>query len=137
MTSVNGQGSTSQTTELVRIEGQPKKGPDLPVAVHYHAITSFNSTTSILSGGQTTLSANSRLTWFFNHDTQVFTTGPSLLEGRRALGSATVVDKVTQEKIPIVSGGQGSGYVKLDSTELLIEGQWQSGTTQCKIVICF
>lgn len=120
-------GSTSQTTELISIDGGVEYGPDLPEAVHYHAITSFNSTMSILSGGQTSLSPNSPLTWFFNHETQIFTSGPSLLEGRRALASATVVDKVTQEKIPIVTGGIGNGYVKLDLTELLIEGQWQSG----------
>ena len=34
------------------------------------------------------------------------------------------VDKVTQAKIPIVTGGNGAS----DSTELLINGQWQSGT---------
>ena len=34
------------------------------------------------------------------------------------------VDKVTKAKIPIVTGGNGAS----DSTELLINGQWQSGT---------
>ena len=34
------------------------------------------------------------------------------------------VDKVTKAKIPIVTGGHGAS----DSTELLINGQWQSGT---------
>jgi hypothetical protein len=52
--------------------------------------------------------------------------GPSLLEGRRFHGSATVVDKVTKAKIPMVTGGYNGGAF-LDSTELLINGQWQSG----------
>ena len=45
-------------------------------------------------------------------------------------GSATVVDKVTKAKIPMVTGGRNyEGY--LDTTELLINGMWQSGTIQC------
>ena len=31
----------------------------------------------------------------------------------------------------MVTGGKGNGYVILDSTELLINGIWQSGTIQC------
>ena len=39
------------------------------------------------------------------------------------------MDKVTTTKIPIVTGGFGNGWVvALDSTELLINEQWQSGT---------
>ena len=44
-------------------------------------------------------------------------------------GSATIVDKVTKAKIPMVTGGYNGGT--LDSTELLINGIWQSGTIQC------
>ena len=39
------------------------------------------------------------------------------------------VDKVTKAKIPMVTGGYNGGT--LDSTELLINGIWQSGTIQC------
>ena len=50
--------------------------------------------------------------------------GPSLLQAAEiAHGSATVVDKVTKAKIPMVTGGYNGGT--LDSTELLINGQWQ------------
>ena len=59
------------------------------------------------------------------------------IEGRNDHGSATCVDKVTHEKIPVVAGGYGNGWAWLQSTELLIGGQWQSGTTQCKIVLSF
>ena len=41
------------------------------------------------------------------------------------------MDKVTKEKIPMVTGGSGNGGV-LDSTELLINGMWQAGTIQFK-----
>jgi hypothetical protein len=39
------------------------------------------------------------------------------------------VDKVTKAKIPMVTGGYNGGY--MSSTELLINGHWQSGTIQC------
>ena len=99
-----------------------------------HAITSINSTVSILSGGSTSANSYSPVTWYFNHETKVFSSGPSLLEGRIDHGSATCVDKVTKARIPIVAGGYDvylsttllSTY-GLDSTELLINGQWQSG----------
>ena len=106
-------------------------GPQLPKPVWKHAITSITSTVSLLSGGWAGLYNSSPLTWYINHETNVFSAGPSLLEGRRQHGSATIVDKVTKEKIPMVTGGIGNGYV-LDSTELLINGMWQSGTNQLK-----
>merc|ERR1712008_107425 len=118
-----------KTTELISIDGGVEYGPDLPKAVWYHAITSINSTVSLLSGGVTSASSRSRLTWYFTHETNVFSSGPSLLQGRHAHGSATVVDKVTKVKIPMVTGGYKNGYNGgyMSSTELLINGQWQSG----------
>ena len=118
--------SRSKTTELISIDGGVEYGPELPTAVFYHAITSINSTVSILSGGVTSATNYSPLTWYFNHETNIFSDGPSLLEGRNDHGSATCVDKVTKAKIPIVTGGYNG--VDLDSTELLINGEWQSGT---------
>ena len=66
-------------------------------------------------------------TWYFNHETNVFSAGPSLLEGRRNHGSASCVDKLTKAKIPVVTGGTNNGDYKR-STELLINRHWQSGT---------
>ena len=120
--------SWGQTSEIISIDGVVEYGPELPVAAR-QKITSVNATVSLLSGG-TTLT-DSHPTWFFNHETQAFSFGPSLLEGRNAHGSATVVDKVTTAKIPIVTGGSGNNGI-LDSTELLINGMWQSGTIQLK-----
>jgi len=114
-----------QTSEIISIDGAVEYGPELPEAVSSHAITSINSTVSLLSGGWT--GDYSPLTWFFNHETQAFSSGPSLLEGRQNHGSATIVDKVTKAKIPMVTGGIGNGYSRLDTTELLINGMWQSG----------
>ena len=120
-------GSRSKTTELISIDGGVEYGPELPEAVSQHAITSINSTVSLLSGGSTSANNYSPLTWYFNHETNVFSSGPSLLEGRKSHGSATIVDKVTKAKIQMVTGGKDYGG-GLDSTELLINGIWQSGT---------
>jgi hypothetical protein len=123
-------GSIKKTSEIISIDGGVEYGPELPEAVELHAITSINSTVSLLSGGWTYAASYSTLTWFFNHETQAFSSGPSLLEGRESHGSATIVDKVTKAKIPMVTGGYGNAG-RLDSTELLINGMWQSGTIQC------
>ena len=122
-----------QTTELISIDGSVELGTDLPTAVKFHAMTFFNSSVSILSGGWTKVphAISSPLSWYFNHETQAFSSGPSLLKPRHSHGSATCVDKVTQEKIPIVAGGMyWNDFLK--STEMLINGIWQSGTFQCK-----
>ena len=103
-------------------------GPDLPIAVFDHAIASINETVSILSGGTTPGIVASNQTFFYNHDTEIFTYGPPLLEGRMAHGSATIIDKVTKAKIPVVTGGSNSTKGVMDSTELLINGNWQTGT---------
>ena len=125
-----GNGLTSNTTELVSLDGSVEYGPELPQAVWMHTITSINSTVSLLSGGITSATSFSPITWYFNHETNLFSFGPSLLVGRYGHGSAIYVDKLTNEKIPMVTGGLGSGG-RLDSTELLINGHWQSGTIQC------
>ena len=71
------------------------------------------------------------LTWYYNHETEKFTSGPHLLEGRTEHASATIVDKGEgKENIPIVAGGHGygaNGDQWLESTEMLIDGQWQPG----------
>ena len=117
-----------QTSEHIRIDGGVAWGPQLPTAVFWHAITSINLTVSILSGGTTMANEYSPLTWYFNHETNIFSDGPSLLQGRKGHASETCVDKVTKAKIPIVTGGYGTSNVPMDSTEMLINGQWHSGT---------
>ena len=50
------------------------------------------------------------------------------------------MDKVTKANIVVVTGGNDgaktidfTNVLPLDSTELLINGQWEIGTIQCKI----
>ena len=124
-------GSGLQTTETINVEGEVSYGPNLPTAVRQHAMTKINGTVSLLSGGWTDGNTYSAKTWYYNHDTEAFTSGPDLLEGRRYHGSATNVDKVTKAKIAVITGGSYKNDA-MDSTEMLINGQWQTGTIQCR-----
>ena len=129
-------GSTSeQTSEIISVDGKVIDGPDLPKSVTYHAMTAINDTVSLLSGGETNAKWYSAKTWYYNHDTEAFTSGPKLLKGRIWHGSATVVDKVTKEKAVVVTGGYRNGN-HLDTTEMLINGQWQIGTIQFRKQNC-
>ena len=121
-----------QTSETINVDGEVSDGPDLPTAVMYHAMTKINGTVSLLSGGN----SYSAKTWYYNHDTEAFTSGPDLLEGRRLHGSAINVDKVTKSKIVVLTGGYNYPNY-MDSTEMLINGQWQTGTIQCRKQKCF
>ena len=77
-----------QTTETINVDGEVSYGPDLPTGVRSHAMTKLNGTVSLLSGGYTDTNSYSAQTWYYNHDTETFTSGPDLLEGRRHHGSA-------------------------------------------------
>ena len=115
--------SSEITSDIVNENGEVVDGPALPTSFVGHAITSINKTVSILSGGFGT--------FFYNHDTEIFTPGPTLLEDRLEHGSATIVDKVTKAKIPVVTGGISMDVewqFPLNSTELLINSRWQKGT---------
>ena len=124
-------GSILQTSETINVDGEVSDGPDLPTGVMFHAMTKINDTVSLLSGGKSNANSYSAQTWFYNHDTEAFRSGPDLLEERYGHGSAMNVDKVTKAKIVVVTGGwNGNGY--LNSTEMLINRQWQTGTIQCR-----
>ena len=115
------------TSETININGVVSYGPDMPTGVWKHAITTLDDTVSIFSGGLTNTNSYSAKSWFFNHETEAFTNGPDLLEGRYFHGSATIVDKVTKAKIAVVTGGFKGLHPFMDSTELLINGQWKAG----------
>ena len=125
-----------QSTELINGNGQVSTGPNMPMALSRHTIATVNASTLIISGGQTNSHDYSPLTWYFNHVTQTFQEGPSLMEGRRMFpASGTVVDQVTNQKIVVVAGGWNGNY--LDSTELLITGEWQQGKNHAKMIEMF
>jgi hypothetical protein len=100
-----------QTSETINLDGTVSDGPDLPEPFRLHAMTSINDTVSLLSGGSTNYHIYSVQTWFYNHDTEAFTSGPDLLEGRREHGSAINVDKVTKANIVVVTEAVEAGMV--------------------------
>ena len=139
-------GSAKKSTEIVSDDGAVIDGPVFPTGVSSHTITSINATVSILSGGYQYDAINNieyslDQTWYYNHATQEFKPGPTLLEKRNNHASATIIDKITKANIPVVSGGikkagdSSNSYVILDSTELLIHGEWQAGKLLIKNVI--
>ena len=138
-------GGSGKSTEIITEQGV-SAGPEMPEAVFRHAVAVVNETTSILTGGLTDglcqidcLDSFRHLdkTWFFNHVSQQFQTGPNLITGRYDHTSATIQDKVTMENIVAVIGGfKGTiPTAYLDSVELLINGEseWQQGKKSCKI----
>jgi hypothetical protein len=115
---------------MISENGMSEDGPDLKTAISSHAITIINSTMSIITGGNTSIPDITSETWYYNHETKTFTSGPKLMKARRSHGSATIIDKTTKEKIPVVTGGHFGNklFQVTDLTELLIKGQWQRGT---------
>ena len=140
------QSGRLKTSEIVSENGGVSKGQELPNKMYDHTFTTINSTFSVLSGGNYLFAfQNSTLfredffsteTLYYNHKTNAFTNGPTLLKGRSAHGSATCVDKVTNMTIPIVAGGKtSSGHTR--TTELLIGGKWKAGTIHYSNLNCF
>ena len=137
-----------QSTEIINENGQVSQGPNMPTGLVYHAIATVNTSTLIISGGTNEVySDDSPLTWYFNHVTQKFQEGPSLMESRSRHASGTVVDHVTNENIVVVAGGERDfdygPFDYLDSTELLINGEWQQGENHgnnknvfCLLLLC-
>ena len=116
------------TSEIINENGSSTAGPQLPERFSRGSITSVNSTVSFLIGGFQDYTSISDQTWYFNHATQEFQLGPNLLEGRNSHSSGTITDQNTKEKLVIVAGGHGGGSdVYMDSTEILLNGEWVTG----------
>ena len=118
--------SRLKTSEVVSENGITYDSPDLPDILFLHAIASINNTVSIITGGSShAYSPHHEGTLYFNHVTQEFIPGPNLLEDRRGHASGTITDQETGERIVVIAGGKNSYY--LDSTELLLDGEWHAG----------
>ena len=107
------------------------------MALCYHALVAINKTCSMVIGGADSgLSANggaSASTFFYDHNEGEWTTGPSLMQVRFNHGAGIVTDEVTDENFVAVTGGSyySNGYVFLDSTEILQDGNWVVGNINC------
>ena len=125
-----GYGSTA-STEYVSVTGT-MLGPDLPMALEFHAMVAINSTCSMVIGGEQDYTSAS--TFFYDHNEGEWINGPSLMQARAWHAAGIVTDEVTDENYVAVTGGIGSGY--LDSTEILQDGNWVQGNIN-NATICY
>ena len=137
-------GTTFQSSEIIKEDGISIKGPQLPTPLFQHAIAYINSTTSIITGGQTSDNSYNDKTWYFNHVSQKFQRGPDLLEVRdskyyveviESHASGSVTDQETKEKMAIIAGGI-IDMAYSNSTKMLLNGEWKAGKTHTESHIC-
>ena len=120
--------SILDTSELITLEGN-ELGPQLPIHVDTHALVAIDNTLSMLIGGRTPVSIDNvitRTTHYFDHQGNNWIQGPDLMQERMLHAAGVVIDEVTTEKLVIVTGGDYHG-IRLDSTEILINNQWNQG----------
>ena len=69
-------------------------------------------------------------TYYFIHENQTWIKGPNLTQGRMAHAAQVVIDSETKEELVIVTGGleteNGENYI--DTSEILVAGEWVAGT---------
>ena len=92
----------------------------------HHALVAIDNTLSMLIGGMTIGNVETPTSHYFDHQGHNWIQGPDLLQARRLHAAGIVTDEVITEKLVIVTGGDFNG-IKLDSTEMLINQQWNQG----------
>ena len=125
------------STEYVKMTGT-MPGPDLPIYYLYrHAMVAINITCSLVVGGY--YNGKTASTFFYDHDEGEWTTGPSLMQARIWHAAGIVTDEVTDENFVAVTGGSyySNGFVYLDSTEILQDGNWVQGNINDALSICY
>ena len=118
-----GGGGYLASTEYVTVTGT-MPGPDLPMALAYHAMVAINSTCSMVIGGSSNFYSLAS-TFFYDHNEDEWINGPSLMQARVYHAAGIVTDDVTGEDFVAVTGGYNSR--SLDSTEILQDGEWVQG----------
>ena len=122
--------SMTQTCEFINNQilndTEFNRNIQLPEPVFSHTIHNINKRTSILIGGYTTTTSESKKTYFYNHASNKWTSGPKLINGRMSHTAGVLFDHDTHAQHIAVVGGWG-----LDSVELLLHGKnaWKLGIT--------
>ena len=114
------------SSEYITLEGI-EPGPELPTIIDSHALVAIDNTLSMLIGGRTTGNAATQTTHYFDHQSHNWIQGPDLMQARWQHAAGIVTDQVTNEKLVIVTGGFNNPGITLDSTEMLINNQWNQG----------
>ena len=128
---------TLATSEYITLEGSIP-GPDMPIPVDLHALVAINKTCSLLIGGRTTGLVTIPTVYYFDREGQIWSQGPDLMQARKSHAAGLVTDETTYDEFVIVTGGDYYGFF-LDSTEILIDNQWNLGkiTHDCSILCKF
>ena len=110
----------------------------MPIPVDSHALVAINKTCSLLIGGRTTGLATIPKVFYFDHEGKNWSQGPDLIQARRSHAAGLVTDEITYDEFVIVTGGEYNG-IFLDSTEILIDNQWNPGkiTHDCSVMCKF
>ena len=114
------------SSEYITLEGI-EPGPELPTIIDSHALVAIDNTLSMLIGGSTTENVATKTTHYFDHQSHNWIQGPDLMQARWQHAAGIVTDQVTNEKLVIVTGGFHNPGITLDSTEMLINNQWNQG----------
>ena len=114
------------SSEYITLEGI-EPGPELPTMLDSHALVAIDNTLSMLIGGSITENVATKTTHYFDHQSHNWIQGPDLMQARWQHAAGIVTDQVTNEKLVIVTGGFNNPGITLDSTEMLINNQWNQG----------
>ena len=96
------------------------QGTALPYALHSHAMINMDNENTMIIGGWTAQ------TLVYNHDHEIWSVGPSLIQARSIHTAGIVTDEATMDTYAIVTGGY-DGSFNLKSTEILKGDAWSSG----------
>ena len=102
-------------------------GTSMPLGIYGHQITTLNSSTSILTGGGYSTDPFSKKTYYFDHNTDTWNSGPDMTQGRRWHATGIIKDSVTLTEHIVVAGG--CFINPLDSVEIMFNGDnfWTAG----------
>ena len=120
---IKGTGLATATTELIDFEhGISIQGPEMPIALASHDITSLSDSVFIITGGRSSDSYYSDDTFVYYTDGNVWEQGLSFNEARSDHISGIITETSTFGQILVVAGGFNGA--SMDSVELLyFEGQ--------------
>ena len=96
--------------ETISVDNAQSEGV-LPFTWSNGCSTLINSTTILLAGGRQHMTIKSEKTWLFNFETEEWTQGPSMIEGRNAFGCGLIKS--------INSVAAFGGYPSIGRTEIV------------------
>ena len=109
-------------------------GTDLPRPLHYHAMVVVEKDLTMVIGGLSLNgTADSEITYYYDHSSNQWTLGPPLITRRHGHAAFILTDEVSSKNIIMVAGGfYGES---LNSTEILKDGKWIKGRNNFNVII--